>query len=760
VPPGGGYHHSVQGSTMIGQQISHFYVIRALGSGGMGVVYEAQDTRLPRSVAIKVLKPALARDVDAVRRFKREARLASSLNHPSICTVLDVDEGSGVAFIAMELLRGRSLKSRLADGPLPLEETVSIGAQIADALAVAHAQEIIHRDITPGNVFLTDDGLVKLLDFGLAKHFPWVGGGEADTDDLTRTGVVLGTIHYMAPERLANLPTVDYRCDLFSLGAILYQMATGARPFDILPLSALSEAIQAEPHVPIRRVSSHYPVALERIIDRLLAKQPDDRYQSAREVKADLAAILTVAAPGPIQSRDDGPHVAIAVLPFTIVGSGDGSMEPFRDGLRHDLGAALSAVPSVRVSSNTSTAALEGRRARDVGAAVGAGLVLEGAVQRGGAQVRVTAHLIDAATEASVYPAVTVDQPWLDPLATQQDVSRAIVARLAPFIDSARQRHVPDKEAVHALKRGLHHWRNCFSGGWRPAIEHLQYAIEKDPHYADAHVALANAYNFLGFYSLVKPALAFDVAVRSAMRALALDGNRAAAHRELALAKFGGEWDWDGSETHFRRALALDDSDPLTHVHYSWLLILLGREDAALAEAQRAQTLAPSSRLVATARAQTLYIARRFDESIDACTQCLAGDPAYLFALHVRGLCYLALGQPSARADLEQAATAGGRAPFYLALLGRCYAQFGMREEALGLIAELNARAQDDVYIPPQCFVFIYAGLGDPARALAYQERAYQDGSSPFNYLSPSMRELYALDPYHKRRLEQMRLAL
>jgi serine/threonine protein kinase len=360
VPPGGGYHHSVQGSTMIGQQISHFYVIRALGSGGMGVVYEAQDTRLPRSVAIKVLKPALARDVDAVRRFKREARLASSLNHPSICTVLDVDEGSGVAFIAMELLRGRSLKSRLADGPLPLEETVSIGAQIADALAVAHAQEIIHRDITPGNVFLTDDGLVKLLDFGLAKHFPWVGGGEADTDDLTRTGVVLGTIHYMAPERLANLPTVDYRCDLFSLGAILYQMATGARPFDILPLSALSEAIQAEPHVPIRRVSSHYPVALERIIDRLLAKQPDDRYQSAREVKADLAAILTVAAPGPIQSRDDGPHVAIAVLPFTIVGSGDGSMEPFRDGLRHDLGAALSAVPSVRVSSNTSTAALEG----------------------------------------------------------------------------------------------------------------------------------------------------------------------------------------------------------------------------------------------------------------------------------------------------------------------------------------------------------------------------------------------------------------
>ena len=744
---------------MIGQQISHFYVIRALGSGGMGVVYEAQDTRLPRSVAIKVLKPALARDVDAVRRFKREARLASSLNHPNICTVLDVDEGSGVAFIAMELLRGRTLKSRLAEGPLPLDETLTIGAQIADALAVAHDQEIIHRDITPGNVFLTDEGLVKLLDFGLAKHFPWVGEGEAGTDDVTATGVVLGTPHYMAPERLANR-SVDYRCDLFSLGAILYQMATGARPFEILPLGMLVQAIQDEPHVPIRRVSPHHPVALERIVDRLLAKQPGDRYQSAREVKADLAAILPGAVSAPTPSRDDGPHVAVAVLPFTIVGDGDRSVEQFRDGLRHDLGAALSALPSVRVASNTSTAALEGRRARDVGAAVGAGLVLEGAIQRVGAQVRVTAHLIEAATEASVHPAVTVDQPWLDPLSTQQDVSQAIVARLAPFIEVARQQHVPDQEAVHALKRGLHHWRSCFSGGWRTAIEHLQYAIERDPRYADAHVAMANAYNFLGFYNLVKPTLAFDVAVRSAMRALALDGNRAAAHRELALAKFGGEWDWDGSETHFRRALALDDSDPLAHVYYSYLLILLGREDAALAEAQRAQTLAPSSRLVATARAQTLYIARRFDESIGACTRCLAGDPAYVFALHLRGLCYLAMGQVAARADLEQAATASGRAPFYLALLGRCYAQFGMREDALRLIEELNARAKEDVYIPPQCFVFIYAGLGDPARALAYQERAYQDGSSPFNYLSPSIRELYALDPYHKKRLEQMRLAL
>jgi TolB-like protein/tRNA A-37 threonylcarbamoyl transferase component Bud32/Flp pilus assembly protein TadD len=743
---------------MIGQHVSHFYIIRALGSGGMGVVYEAQDTRLPRSVAIKVLKPGLARDVDAIRRFKREARLASSLNHPNICTVLDVDEGSGVSFIAMELLRGRTLKSRLAEAPVPLGELLSIGTQIADALAVAHEQGIIHRDITPGNVFLTGDGLVKLLDFGLAKHFPTVDG-DGGTDDVTASGVVLGTIHYMAPERLTDTAAVDYRCDLFSLGAILYQMATGARPFDILPRSTLVAAIQDEPHVPVRRVAPHQPAALERIIDRLLAKQPDDRYQAARDVKNELENVRAAAMPAADRRPGEAPVASIAVLPFLIIGDGDDGLRQFRDGLAHDLSAALSALPAVRVASSTSMAALAGLRARDVGIALGARLVVEGAVQRGGLRVRVTAHLIDAATEASVQPAVSIDQDLRDPLAAQQDISRAIVASLAPAVGVTGRRREPDPEAVHALKRALHHWRSCFSGGWRPAIEHLQYAIEKDPQYAEAHVALANAYNFLGFYSLIKPAAAFDVATRSAAHALALDATLAAAHRELALAAFGGEWDWDRSETHFRRALALDDTDPLAHAHYSWLLMLLGREDAAVAEAQRAQTLAPASRLVAAARGQMFYIAGRFAEAIAACNECLAADPEYVFARHLRGLCYLASGQTAAQADLEGAAEASGRAPFYLALLGRCYGQFGMREQALALIAELNARSPDE-YIPPQCFVFIYAGLGEPARALEYQERAYQDGSSPLNYLSPSIRELYALDPYHKKRLEQMRLVL
>ena len=273
-------------------------------------------------------------------------------------------------------------------------------------------------------------------------------------------------------------------------------------------------------------------------------------------------------------------------------------------------------------------------------------------------------------------------------------------------------------------------------------------------------MALANAYNFLGFYCLLKPSLAFGVARREAELAIELDDGLAPGYVELALARFGGDWDWDGSEQAFRRAIEIDPADPLTHVHYSWLLALLGRHEAASAEAQKGHALAPTSRLVAGARAQTLYLGARFDEAVDVCDECLSADPTYAFALHLRGLCNLgrAMQEPAVR-DLELAATLSNRAPFYLGLLGRCYGRFGMRSLALDLITELQGQ-EADTYVAPQCYVYIYAGLGEWQRALEYQEQAYQDGAPPFNYLAPSIRDLYALDPYHKRRLEQMRLVL
>ena len=746
---------------VIGCHISHFYIIRTLGSGGMGVVYEAQDTRLPRSVAIKFLKPSLAADTTAVRRFKREARLAASLNHPNICTVLDIDDGQEQPFIAMELLRGTSLKRRLESGRIALDEMVEIALQVADALGAAHDHGIMHRDLTPGNIFLTDGGTIKLLDFGLAKQQASFDGDTVHSDELTASGTAAGTIHYMAPERFADGDVTDYRADLFSFGAVLYQMATGTRPFEGASKSDVIALIRSETQLPMRRFSPELPQALERIVDRLLAKRPEDRYQTAWTLRADLESLKQPATQVQESSaaKAERSETSLAVLPFEVLGGGPHSGQ-IGAGLAADISRRLGTLRGLRVAPRTSTLALPGESVRDIGRRLGVDFVLEGTVQHTASRVHVIANLIDAARERSVRPPLTVERPFDELLAVQDDIARDITHQLRPSLMPTSGRYAQDTEAYYAFTRGQHHWSACYAGGWRPAIEQFQTAVERDAQFAPAHVALANAYNFLGLYSLMQPRLAFEVAAESARRALAIDEMLAGAHTQLALAKFGGEWDWDGSEQEFRRALRLDPKDALVHVYYSWLLMLLGRDEAAFHEAQAGLALAPSSRLVRTASAQTLYLAQQYDDAMALCDECLRSDAAYVYALQLRGLCSLGKARlAEAIADLQRAATLAERSPFYLGMLGFCYGKFGMRAEALELVAELEQLAPR-TYVPPQCYVFIYAGLGQREKALAYQEDAYRDGASPLNYLNPAIRDLYALDPRHQQRLEQMRLVL
>jgi serine/threonine protein kinase len=625
---------------MIGRQVSHFYIIRTLGSGGMGVVYEAQDTRLPRSVAVKVLKPALAKDIAAIRRFKREARLAASLNHPNICTILDIDEGHEQAFIAMELLRGKSLKAQLTTGALPLEQTLEIATQVADALAAAHDHGIVHRDLTPGNIFLTSSGLVKLLDFGLAKHFTLLEDDEPLSHDLTSTGAIAGTVHYMAPEQLSSDATIDYRSDLFSFGAVLYQMATGARPFDGPTKNDVIGRILSQRQLPLHQLAPGVPAHLERLVDKLLEKRPDDRYQTAQAIGAELDRIKHDVALLP-EGREDRERrrASIAVLPCEVIGVLDPLADLFRKGLADEISSRLSGIRELRVAPRTSTNPLVGESVREIGARLRVEMVLEGSVQQVDDRVRVIANLIDAPHERSIRPALRIDRRCTDILTLQDEIARDIVDGVASSMArTSAKRYTQDPEAYHAFKRGLHDWKSCFSGGWRSAIENFQEAIARDPEFALAYVALANAYNFLGLYSLMKPNIAFGVARQSAERSLEVEDTLAAGHAELALAKFGGEWDWDESEREFRRALNLDPANPLTRIYYSWLLMLLGRDDAASAEAQAGHALAPSSRLVRCGQAQTLYLAGRYDEAIELCRESLRFDADYAFALHLRGL--------------------------------------------------------------------------------------------------------------------------
>lgn len=740
---------------MIGRQVSHYHIIRVLGSGAMGVVYEARDTRLPRSVALKLLKPGRLEDPGAALRFKREAQLASSLNHRNICTILDVDEGDGLPFIAMELLDGMSLKSRLAAGILLLEEVLPIATQIVDALVVAHAHGIMHRDISPGNIFLCRSGQAKLLDFGLAKKV--IGDGEG-SDGLSTALGGGGSIHYAAPEQLSEKGTVDYRCDFFALGSVLYQMATGVRPFDAPSIDALVTMIQYEAHVPMRQLRSHYSTELEPIVDRLLAKQPADRYQSAAEIREDLRRLQPPASSDHQRQRKYTRDVSVAVLPFKVIGQRRAGFSAFRHGLVEDISVRLSALDGVSVAAPRSARTFDGKTVFELGRQLGVDVVVDGSIQASAADLRVVAHLVDAEHGTVIGKSIAIDTVADFTLRTQRAAAIDIASRLASRLRVETPLEAGESEAFHAFKRGQHQWlTSCYSGGWRVALGHFQHSLALDPTFTRAHVAIARAYNFLGYYCIIRPSLAFSVARQSAERALSLDGDSGAAYAELASACFGGDWDWDRAESLFRQSLELSPRDANAHVYYSWLLTLVGRTSVGLSVASAAVALQPESPNIQIGYAHSLYIARQFDQAIAICATVLAAVPIYVFALHVRGLCFLCKGMGAeAIADFETVATLTHRTPFYLALLALCYREFGTREKGLALLEELDGIAKE-AYVHPQCYAFVYAGLGRNEK-IEFQERAYEHGASPLNYLTPFFRELFNLDLNRPTHREQMRL--
>jgi eukaryotic-like serine/threonine-protein kinase len=743
---------------VIGQNISHFYIVGRLGSGGMGDVYEAQDMRLPRAVAVKFLKPALNQSATAVKRFRREAWLAASLNHPNICTILDVGETDDGFFIAMELLQGETLKQRLRHGPLPIEDVLDIATDVTRALMVAHDAGIVHRDLSPGNVFVTTQKTAKLLDFGLAKLVPSEDDSHV-TESLTRGGDVPGTLHHLAPEQLLER-AVDRRTDLFALGTVIYYAATGARPFDGTGRPEVIGKIIHEDPVPIGSLMPHCPPELERIVTRLLEKAPDRRYQRASDLLKDLELVrqLQHAEPRGGRVHRGASTFALAVLPFAILGDDDAALRGFRAGLPEDLAWWLRKVPGVRVAPRTSTESLRGQSIREIGERLGVDALLEGTMQRAGARIRVIVNLLDSRTEEALRDPIRLDAAYDDLLSVQDLVARQIVAAVKSAVAQANLAvGTKNSDAVREYQRGLHYLRDMFGGGWSQAMYHAGRAIEFDPGFALGHVMLAEAYCFVGLLSLMKPEAAFRQARQAAQRALALDAELAPAHAAEALVRFGRDWDWDGAESSFRRALDLDPDLASARMYYSWLLGLLGREPAAFSEAERA-VASSKSRMVMAGAALTYFMATRYEDAIVRCDACLAKTPDYIFATYLRGQCYHMLQDyRAAHADLERAVELGKRAPFYLGLLGKSYGEAGDVDRARQILTELEDLARRQ-YVAPHCYVYILHGMGDRQGALEYQERAYEDGAPPLNYLTPFIRNLYSLDPLHRDRLHQMRL--
>jgi TolB-like protein/Tfp pilus assembly protein PilF len=722
----------------------------------MGDVYEAQDLRLPRSVAIKVLKPSLVGSRSAVKRFRRESWLSASLNHPNVCTILDVGEAAGVSFIAMELLQGESLKQRLRRGPLPLDELLRVATDVTKALVSAHAAGIVHRDLTPGNIFLTEHGGAKLLDFGLATML--APEGEAASESVTETGLVIGTVFNLAPEQLKN-EEVDRRADLFALGTVLYEGLSGTRPFEGHSKADVIQQILAQEPIPLRQLARHCPPALEQMVHKLLEKDPAQRYQRASDVLREIENLKQMERPSAATATATARHgsTALAVLPFSIIGESDDDLRAFRDGLPEDIAWWLQDVPGVRVAPRTSTERVRGQSIRSIGDTLGVSAVIEGTVQRAGGRLRVIANLIHAATEEPMRRSVRVEADAGDLLAAQDEVSAHIVAAVR---SAAAQSALPDSSnpAAHfEYERGRHYRRDLFTGGWSKVIEHATRARELDRNFAAADVLLADTYNFLGMLSLMMPRVAFAKARTAAERALSLAPDAAAAHAELALSRFGGDWDWDAAEQGFRKAFDIDPDLASARVYYSWLLAVLGRDAAAIAEANQA-TASSQSRFVQAGSALTYVMCGRFDEALQQAERCVVRNPEYPYAILVRGQCYHLLKRyADAHRDLERVAELAGRAPHYLGLLGKSYGDAGLHDQARAIVAELEDLRQR-TYVAPHCFVYVLYGLGERERALEFQEQAYQDGAPPINYFTPFIRELFSLDPRHRDRLRQMRL--
>src|SRR5580700_5286328 len=555
---------------MIGQTISHYRIVEQLGAGGMGVVFKAQDSRLERAVALKFLPEKLAQQPQALERFRREARAASALNHPGICTIYDIGEQDGRTFIAMEFIDGETLRSHIHGKPLPLEELLELGIQIAEALEAAHAEGIIHRDIKPANIFVTKRGRAKVLDFGLAKLVPkGVVSANADSEDESSdsnsiVGIISGTPSYMSPEQVRG-DGLGPRTDIFSFGLLLYEMATGRQAFSGGTGGVVIEAVLTRPPVPVRSINPAIPPRLEEIIDKTLHKDRARRYQHAADILAELqrlrreidsgassgnegpeSATLSKAgrlsSTGKLKSRSPtGPRNidSLAVLPFENA-SHDPENEYLSDGITGSLINNLATVPKLRVMAQSTVFRFKGREIdpQAIGRELNVRAVLTGRMMQSGGSLRIGTELVDVATGSLLWGAQFDRKPG-DIFVIQDEISSEISGKLRLQLTHAEKkrlvkRHTEDAEAYRLYLQGRHHWNRWTEEGFYKAIGYFQQAIQKDPSYALACDGVADCYVLLGWNSYLPPKDAFPKAKVAALRALELAPDLGEAHTDLA----------------------------------------------------------------------------------------------------------------------------------------------------------------------------------------------------------------------------------
>jgi len=772
---------------MIGQTISHYRILEQLGAGGMGVVYKAHDSRLERALALKLLPEELAQQPQALERFRREARAASALNHPGICTIYDIGEQDGRAFIAMEFIDGETLRSHMHGKALPLEEILNLGIQIAEALDAAHAEGIIHRDIKPANIFVTKRGQAKVLDFGLAKLIPKgiagvdLGFGAQSPDSSSIVGIISGTPSYMSPEQVRG-DDLDPRTDIFSLGLVLYEMATGRQAFGGGTGGMIIEAVLTRPPVPVRSINLAIPLRLEIIIDKALHKDRGQRYQHAADLLAALqrlkrdtdsgrrdqegeAESVLISTPGPLSSTGERRSRtstaqtttlrpgrvskiigSLAVLPFENV-SRDPENEYLSDGIAGSLINILATVPRLRVMAQSTVFRYKGREIdpQAVGRELHVRAVLTGRMMQSGGSLRIGTELVDVATGAQLWSAQFDRKPG-DIFLIQDEISNEISGKLRLQLTRAEKkrlirRDTEDAEAYRLYLQGRHHWNRWTEEGFYKAIGYFQQAVEKDPSYALAYTGLAESYVLLGWNSYLPGKDAFPKGKAAAITALQLDPDLGEAHTSLAAALWLHDWRWQEAQTEFKRSLELNPSYPTANHWHAEYVMTMGRQLEAIAKMKDSQELDPLSLIINVAIGWASYMARRYDDAVEQLLRTVELDPNYPVTHWILGLLYRKTGR------YELAITAGekgvnlsGGSPLMRAALAHTYGESGRAKAALQLLDDLTELAKHK-YVAPHFFVGIHIGLGEHERAIEYLEKSWEDHSHWLIYLhlDPSM---------------------
>jgi len=736
----------------------------------MGDVYLAQDTKLDRRVALKLLPQEFAADADRMRRFVLEAKSASALNHPNIITIYEIGETDGTNFIATEYIEGKTLNDRES---LSLIAALDVATQIVSALNAAHCAGIIHRDIKPENVIIRPDGVVKILDFGIAK----LSGPGAVADGLnqgtdpeavtavksgTSTGTIIGTASYMSPEQ-ARGKAIDARSDIFSFGVVLYEMLTRTKPFGGENAMDVIGAIIADEPTPLIQLRPSLPREIDRIVNRALRKNLGERYQSANELLVDLKGIQkrlefeaelerTGSPDQPFEAPTQivraeataptEPRNSIAVLPFANM-SNDPENEYFCDGLAEELLNALAKIDDLKVAARSSSFSFKDKNANvsAIGRALSVNTVLEGSVRKSGDRVRITVQLINAADGYHVW-SERYDRQIQDIFDVQDEITLAVVNALKVRLlgeekEALLKRYTNNAEAYQIYLRGRFFFYKRTPEGFRKAIAYFEQAIDLDPEYALAHSGLADCHTFLGFYEIVRPSEALEKVRSAAYRSVELDDKLAETRTSIALFKMLYEWSFHGSLGEFEEAIRINPKYALAHHLYSASLVVLGLNQAAIGAESRATELEPFTAIFGASLGWWHYLGHRFEEAVAQALRTIEIAPNHFFAHWVLGVTY---GQKAryeeAIEELQKAARLTDGNQHINADLARIYAQMGRQHEARRILDDLIAQSAHH-YISAVNLAKVFVGLGDNERALEFLKKACDERAVRLPYFLP-----------------------